>query len=114
MSEAIMDTLYLDRIEAGFARLEISIKALDDRMRTEETRIAGFTPLINSRLDAAWKKLDQHQAEIDTLREDLQSLATSTAQIISILKWVMGLVTLVIGSILVALATGHVSIVMLP
>lgn len=105
---------YIERIEAGFQRLDASIRAIDERLRIAETREAGFTPLINSRLDAAWKKIDAHQEELKILREDLATLTHSVNQLSSIMRWLLGIFTSCLVAFLIAIATGHMAITLVP
>lgn len=109
-----MDAAYLERIELGFAKLEAAIKVLDDRQRAAENREAGNTPIMSSRLDAAWRKIDDHETSIRDLRQEVSKLMQSVIQLLSILRWMLGIFTSLIVAILIALATGHLSIGILP
>ena len=109
-----MDAAYLERIELGFAKLEAAIKVLDDRQRAAENREAGNTPIMSSRLDAAWRKIDDHETSIRDLRQEVSKLMHSVIQLLSILRWMLGIFTSLIVAILIALATGHLSIGILP
>ncbi|MBV5322605.1 MAG: hypothetical protein JZU60_02070 [Ilumatobacteraceae bacterium] len=109
-----MDAAYLERIELGFAKLDAAIKVLDDRQRAAENREAGNTPIMSSRLDAAWRKIDDHETSIRDLRQEVSKLMQSVIQLLSILRWMLGIFTSLIVAILIALATGHLSIGILP
>ena len=98
---------YIDRIEAGFLRLDASIRAIDERLRQAENREAGSHPIITSRLDAAWRKIDEHERELAELKTDIQELTHSAKQLTKILSWILGVITFLICSVLGALATGH-------
>lgn len=109
-----MDAAYLERIELGFAKLDAAIKVLDDRQRAAENREAGNTPIMSSRLEAAWRKIDDHETSIRDLRQEVSKLMQSVIQLLSILRWMLGIFTSLIVAILIALATGHLSIGILP
>jgi predicted phage-related endonuclease len=109
-----MDAAYLERIEAGFAKLEAAIKVLDDRQRAAENREAGNTPIMSSRLDAAWRKIDDHESDIKELRHEVAKLTQSVNQLLSVLRWMLGILSAVTTAILIALATGHLSIGIMP
>lgn len=111
---ADMDAAYLDRIELGFAKLEAAIKVLDDRQRAAENREAGNTPIISSRLDAAWRKIDSHEIDLKEVRQDIVRLTQSVNQLLSVLRWMLGILTSLIVAVLIALATGHLSIGIVP
>jgi hypothetical protein len=109
-----MDAAYLDRIEIGFAKLEAAIKVLDDRQRAAENREAGNTPIMSSRLDAAWRKIDDQAVHLIELQRDLAQLTASVAVLQNILRWILGIITSLIVAVLIALATGHLVLEILP
>jgi hypothetical protein len=109
-----MDAAYLDRIELGFAKLEAAIKVLDDRQRAAENREAGSTPIMSSRLDAAWRKIDDQAVHLTELQRDLAQLTASVAALQNILRWMLGIITSLIVAVLIALATGHLALEILP
>jgi hypothetical protein len=109
-----MDAAYLDRIEIGFAKLEAAIKVLDDRQRAAENREAGNTPIMSSRLDAAWRKIDDQAVHLTELQRDLAQLTASVAALQNILRWMLGIITSLIVAVLIALATGHLALEILP
>lgn len=69
------------RMEKGFAKLEDIMTGVESRVRGLEQREAGCSPMVNARLDAAWKAIDELktanvlQSETNTdLREGTESL----------------------------------------
>ena len=106
--------MYIERVEAGFNRIEAAIRALEDRQRQSEVAQAGFAPQAITRLDAAWRKIDEHSAVMVELQKDLLQLTQSVDQLQGILRWMLGIFTSLIAAMLVALATGHLSISILP
>jgi hypothetical protein len=53
-----IDQLGVD-MRAGFDELKNMITGIGERMRRLELNEAGCQPIINQRLDAAWKEIDQ-------------------------------------------------------
>lgn len=111
---ADIDQAYIERIEAGFARIDSSLKALDDRLRQSEMREAGFATPTITRVDAAWRKIDEHSAVLTELQRDLLQLTASVSQLQTILRWLLGIFTSLIVAVLIALATGHLALEILP
>ena len=105
---------YIDRIEAGFSRIEKRISDIDDRLRNTEMVNAQFLAPTGTRLDAAWRKIDEHSAALSELQRDLAQLTSSVRQLESILRWFLGIITSILGAILVGLATGHLAIAVVP
>lgn len=75
-------------MEQGFNKLEQIMTGVEGRVRGLETREAGCQPIVNARMDAAWKKIDEHDAEIKDLRATLAELKQTN----KILAWLGGLV----------------------
>ena len=76
-----------DRMEQGFAKLETIMTGVEGRVRGLEQREAGCQPIISSRLDAAWKTIDEHTAEIKRLSDAILELKQTN----KILTWLGGL-----------------------
>jgi len=91
----------IDAIAQGVVEIKTMMRDFDERVRTLEQREAGCQPIINSRLDAAWRKLDNQETEIARLRELIQAQSTTIGQIQTVLKWLAGIGTAAItaGSI---------------
>ena len=111
---AEIESAYIERIEAGFARLDLAIRQLDERLRQSEMRDAGFAGPTQARVDAAWRRLDEHSAALAVLERELRDLVSTVNQLQNILKWLLGIVTSLFVAVLIALATGHLSIAMVP
>jgi hypothetical protein len=105
---------YIDRIEAGFARLEKRITDIDERLRGAEMRDASFSVPTGAKLDAAWRKIDEQAATMLELQRDLIQLTASVRQLESILRWILGLISSLLVAVLVGLATGHLTIGLVP
>lgn len=105
---------YLERIEAGFSRLERRITDIDERLRQAEMRDASFSAPTGAKLDAAWRRIDEHTTALVELQKDLMQLTASVRQLESILRWCLGIITSLLTALLVGLATGHLSIAVTP
>lgn len=77
-----------ERMDQGFSRLENILSTFENRVRGLENREAGCQPLITSRLDAAWREIDSHTAEIKKLNE----VITELRQANRIITWLGGTV----------------------
>ncbi len=110
VSQAQIDALG-ERMDRGFGEIKELVRGYEERLRGMETREAGCAPLMNSRLDAAWRKLDSHEAELDKLRVNLNRMAKTAGQLEAVAKWLLGIATALIISILVAFLTGKIDIV---
>lgn len=91
----------------GLCEIKTMLQGIDQRVRTIETQAAGAFPLVNLRLEKAEAMLGDHAAQI----RELQNLVKSLATMRTILVWALGLLTVVLGAILTALATGKAAIV---
>lgn len=111
---AEIEGAYIERIEAGFARIDLAIRQLDERLRQSEMRDAGFSAPTGARLDAAWRRVDEHSSQISELEKELRQLVSTVNQLQQILKWMLGIFSSLLVAVLIALATGHLSISMVP
>jgi hypothetical protein len=79
-----------ETVQQGFQRIEQSLLGLDQRLRGLENREAGCQPLINQRLDAAWRTIDELKAEIAAIKkgqaDDVNALKKAHADEIVSLK----------------------------
>lgn len=74
-------------MDKRFDHLQEQIAGYDLRLRTMETREAGCAPLMNSRVDAAWRKIEEHVVELKALSRVVAELQHSN----KILTWLGGL-----------------------
>jgi hypothetical protein len=122
------------RMDKGFDELKLMLGVVDNRMRDLEKSEAGVHPVIETRLSAAWRKIDEHETKLqDVIKalndsvsiEDLKAHAarieklenmTSNALLIatrleSIAKWLLGIFTAIIIPILLLLLSGKATII---
>jgi len=111
VNQAQIDALG-ERMSRGFEEIKTMLLRYEERLRGIETREAGCSPLITARIDAAWRRLDTHDVEISKLNEMIKEVSQTAKQLESISKWLLGIITAVIISFAIALATGRVDIVM--
>lgn len=76
-----------ETVTNGFAELKALLQGQEQRIRGIEQREAGCHPVLESRIDAAWRKLDQHEVDIKSITETLQTLRQTNR----ILSWIGGL-----------------------
>jgi hypothetical protein len=80
-------------MEQGFNKLEKIMTDVEGRVRGVEQREAGCQPIVTARMDAAWKKIDEHEAELKQLRDVILKIEQSNR----VLGWLGGL----LGSVVV-------------
>lgn len=83
-------------VQQGFQRIEQTLLGLDQRLRGLENREAGCQPLINSRLDAAWKAIDELKADLLVLNNKQEADHVEIARLghsLALAKWVGGVVS---------------------
>ena len=77
-----------ERMEQGFNKLESIMTGVEGRVRGLENREAGCQPILTSRLDAVWKRVDEHESDIKKLNEAITALKQTN----KILSWLGGIV----------------------
>lgn len=83
----------LDRMSEDITAIKAMLERLDERIRALENSDASAHPLLQSRLDAAWRTLDSHDTRIKQLEEIVASLHNSNR----LLAWLGG----ILGSTLI-------------
>lgn len=77
-------------MDAGFAELRVQLdkvaQSINVRLGDLERREAGCQPLLQSRIDAAWRKIDDHEKKI----EELTAIVVELRQANRILTWLGG------------------------
>jgi len=102
-SQAQIDALG-ERMDRGFAEIKEMLLRYEERLRMMETREASYSPVMTSRLDAAWRKLDSHDGELGKIARTTDTLET-------IGKWLLGIVTALIIALGVAVLNGRIELV---
>lgn len=76
-----------ERMDRGFSELKEIMTGVEGRVRGLENREAGCQPMVNSRLDAVWKRVDEHDADLKTMKETIAALKHTN----TILSWLGGI-----------------------
>ncbi len=103
VSQAQLDALG-ERMDKGFSEIKEMLKGFDERVRGLETREAGCQPILTSRIDAAWRKIDSHETELGRLTKVVDKLET-------VAKWLLGIIAALISALLIAFFTGKIDII---
>jgi hypothetical protein len=91
-----------ERVEKGLDEIKEMLRSFEARVRKVEGDQARCEPTLTMRLDAAWRRIDQHEAELVNLRK-LMDEAVLTNRI---LKWILGIVTVVLAGIALKILSG--------
>ncbi|KKM08405.1 hypothetical protein SY88_23745 [Clostridiales bacterium PH28_bin88] len=81
-------------MDQGFAKLESMMSAVEERLRCLEKNDAGYQPLTTSRVDAAWRRLEEQQATISEHNKMLHAINLEIAGLKRtnvILSWLGGI-----------------------
>jgi hypothetical protein len=107
-----------ERMEKNFDEVKAMMNGFDARVREIEKGEAGCQALVSGRIDAAWKKLDEHTSSLKEIENIVSQqvlvvtqLIESQRQLKDIFKWVLGIVTAVIIVIFIGLATGQATVI---
>jgi len=95
------------QMREGIGEIKVTLKSIDERVRALENNEAGAHPLIDSRIDAAWRKLDEHDKRITTLTDTVIEMKQTDAQLQHtnrLLAWLGGL----LGSAVVLWLVGQI------
>jgi predicted RNase H-like nuclease (RuvC/YqgF family) len=110
VSQAQIDALG-ERMDKGFTELKDMLSRFDERLREQEKQTASCQPLMNSKLDAAWRRIDSHDAQLEKLQKALQDMAKTAEFLETVARWLLGIITAVIIAIVIAFLTGKIDIV---
>lgn len=98
-----------NRVEKSFDELKQIISGFDKRVRDVELKEANCNPILTSRVDAAWRKLDEHDAVLKEMDKALEELKNSISELVNtnkILKWILGILTVLMTTYLTKLLIG--------
>lgn len=85
----------LERIEKSMEAINKRLDRLDQQMQLYEKNEAGCQTLISARVDAAWRKIEEHDREVIISRTERAELKSRTQEVESRMKlvyWFFGLV----------------------
>lgn len=75
------------QLRQDFMEIKTTLASIEERVRKLENNEAGCHPLMESRLDAAWRKLDEHDKRMLILSEAVSQLQHTN----KLLTWIGGL-----------------------
>lgn len=96
------------RMDEGFREIKEIVRNSESRLRDLETREAACNPIVNAKLDAAWREIDDHKAKIKDLGDNDDEHEVAIAKLmqqIKVMTWIAGiagaaLITWLIGQVM--------------
>lgn len=80
-------TTRLDQVARDVSEIKQMLRAVEERVRALENHEAGAHPIMESRIDAAWRKLEEHDKKIDNLTQIVSRLDHSNR----LMAWLGGI-----------------------
>lgn len=77
----------LDQVANDLTEIKCMLKDIEARVRRLETHEAGAHPLMDSKIDAAWRKIEEHDKRLDNLAQ----MATRLDQSNRTMTWLGGI-----------------------
>jgi len=77
----------LEQVARDVSEIKQMLRAVEERVRALENHEAGAHPLMESRIDAAWRKLEEHDKRIDALTQVVSRLDHSNR----LMAWLGGI-----------------------
>ena len=77
----------LNQVAADVLEIKMMLRDIEARVRQLENNEAGSHPLLNSRIDAAWRKIEEHDRRIEYLSQVIAKLDQSNR----LLTWLGGI-----------------------
>ncbi len=103
-----------ERMEKGFDELKDMILSFDTRVRGLETREAGSQPVFTAGLEAARKRLDEHELQLRGLEKDISKLTLDCSKLTvayGVLVFIGSSALLSVIALIWALITGQAEVV---
>jgi chromosome segregation ATPase len=97
------------RMEKGFDELKSIVSGFDKRVRDVELIQANSNPILTSRVDATWRKLDEHDGALKDLDKEIEDIKKTISELINtnrILKWILAVLTTLLTTYLITLLVG--------
>lgn len=82
--------LLSETMQRGFQELKELLQSIEQRVRTIETSEARCQPMVFSKIDAAWRKIDEHEVKLNGHERklaEINDLLQSLRQTNKILTW---------------------------
>jgi len=77
----------MEQVARDVAEIKQMLHGIEERVRALETHEAGSHPLMENRIDAAWRKIEEHDRRIKTLEDMVVKLDHSNR----LLSWLGGI-----------------------
>lgn len=87
------------RMEKSFDEIKTIVTGFDTRVRTVELKEANRNPILTAKMEAAWRKLDEHDLMMKEFKKTVEELKNSINELMhtnKILKWILGILTVLI------------------
>jgi len=97
------------RMEKNFDEIKAIVSGFDKRVRDVELKEANCNPILTAKVDAAWRKLDEHDGKLKDLDDAIDELKKSVSELThtnKILKWILGILTTLMTAYLIKLLVG--------
>lgn len=97
------------RMDKSFDEIKQIVSGFDKRVRDVELKEANHNPILTARVDAAWRKLDEHESfmkELDKAIDELKKTVSELTSTNKILKWILGVLTTLMTAYLIKLLVG--------
>jgi hypothetical protein len=102
------------RMDKGFDEIKALVRSFDERVRGVEMQEAGCKPIITSRVDASWRKLDEHDTTLGKHDERIKTLDKQLGRLMSmygIFVFIGGGLGLSVIALIWSLITGQATVV---
>lgn len=90
------------RMEKGFDEIKAAINNFEKRVHSIELSEASCNPIVHSKIDAAWRKLEEHGVKLEKLETAVETMTHTN----NILKWILGILTPVMVALVIKLVVG--------
>lgn len=77
----------LEQVARDVAEIKTMLRAVEERVRALENHEAGAHPLMESRIDAAWRKIEDHERQLESLKQIVARLDHSNR----LMAWLGGI-----------------------
>lgn len=92
-----------NHMDKGFNELKQILNGVEQRLRSVEITESGSHPVINDRIDNAWKQIEIHDKKLECLEGMVEKLINTN----NILKWILGIITTIgVGTFIKLITSG--------
>jgi hypothetical protein len=101
-------------MDKGFDEIKVLVRSFDERVRGVEMQEAGCQPLLSGRIDAAWRRLGEHDSTFDKHDGRLKDLEAQLGRLMTmyaIFVFIGSALGLSVIALIWALITGQAQVV---